>query len=96
MADISKDDIREVARLSGFSFSDEELEVYREQFEKILGYMDRLSDVDTEGLEPTYQVTGLQNATRADKPVDYGVSQEELLQNAPMRQENEIKVRRVL
>lgn len=96
MADISIDDVREVARLSGFTFSDDEIEVYRGQFQEIIGYFERLSNVDTNGAEPTYQVTGLSNAMREDEVVDYGVSTQELLKNAPMQQENQIKVRRVL
>lgn len=96
MADISIDDVREVARLSGFTFSEDELEAYRGQFQKIIGYFERLSDVDTDGVVPTYQVTGLSNVMRSDEIIDYGVSTEELLKNAPMQQEAHIKVRRVL
>lgn len=93
---ITIDNVREVAKLSGFEFSDKQLEAYRDQFQEILGYVERLSDIDTKEVEPTYQVTGLTNVTREDEIIDYGVSTEELLKNAPMQQDDQIKVRRVI
>lgn len=96
MSKISIDDVRRVAKLSGFVLTDEELESYRQQFEAILGYIDRLDSVDTSGVAPTYQVTGLTNVMRDDKIIDYGISREELLKNAPEQQDSQIKVRRVL
>jgi aspartyl-tRNA(Asn)/glutamyl-tRNA(Gln) amidotransferase subunit C len=93
---ITHDDIVEVAALSGFKLSDEELQAYREQFQEILNYFKRLSHVDTDGVEPTYQVTGLSGVMREDEIVDYGVSKEELLKNAPMQEKGQIKVKRVL
>lgn len=96
MSNISIDDVRRIAKLSGFVLSDEELEGYRQQFEAILAYIDRLDSVDTSGVEPTYQVTGLQNVMRDDRVIDYGVSREELLKNTHEQQDGQIKVRRVL
>lgn len=96
MSNISINDVRRVAKLSGFILSDDELEDYRRQFEAIIGYIDRLDSVDTHGIEPTYQVTGLKNVMREDTVIDYGVSREELLKNAPEQQDGQIKVRRVL
>lgn len=96
MADISIDDVREVARLSGFTFSNEELEAYCKQFQEILGYVERLSGVETKGVEPTYQVTKLESVMREDRIIDYGVDKKELLKNAPEQDESQIKVRRIL
>lgn len=96
MASISIDDVKRVAKLSGLQLSEKEAEGYREQFEAIIGYIDRLDTVDTSGVEPTYQVTGLQNVMREDEVVDYGVSKDDLLKNAPDVQDGQIKVWRVL
>lgn len=96
MQHITTDDIKEVARLSGFSLTDEELETYRGQFEELVAYFEQLGTVETHGVEPTYQVTGLENVTREDEATDYGVSKEELLKNAPDHDNEQIKVRRVL
>lgn len=96
MADISIQDVQKVARLSGLQLTGAEADTYREQFAAILGYIDRLSSVDTTGIEPTYQVTGLSNVTRPDTVIDYGVSQADLLANAPAVEAKQLKVRRVL
>lgn len=96
MTNISIDDVTRVAKLSGLTLSDEETEAYREQFQEILSYIDRLGSVDVSGLDPTYQVTGLQNVMREDEIIDYDVSQDELLKNAPEVHDAQIKVKRVL
>jgi Asp-tRNA(Asn)/Glu-tRNA(Gln) amidotransferase C subunit len=60
-------------------------------------HQDRVGGVlDTTGVEPTYQVTGLANVDRVDEVIDYGISQQALLQNAPRTQDNQIKVPKVL
>lgn len=96
MSQITIDDVKKVASLSGLLLSDDDLELYRGQFEEILAYVEQLNSVDLSGLEPTYQVTGLTNVTRTDEIIDYKVSTEKLLENAPAQQDNQIKVRRVL
>lgn len=96
MANISNDDVREVARLSGFALSGEEIQAYREQFQDLIAYFEELGQVDTDGVEPTYQVTGLQNTMREDEVIDYGVSKPGLLKNTAEQEDGQIKVRRVL
>lgn len=96
MVSVSIDDVRNAASLSGLKLSDKELETYREQFAEILGYIDRLSKVETKDVEPTYQVTGLSNVMRKDEIINYEVSSEELLKNAPDVNGHQIRVKRVL
>ncbi len=96
MAKISIEDVKKVAKLSGLTLSDAECETYREQFAEILAYIDRLAGVDTNGVEPTYQVTGLVNVMRDDTVIDYGVDQKALLSNAPDALAAQLKVKRVL
>lgn len=96
MARISKDDVAHLARLSNLSLTDDEVEPLRADLEKILEYVHQLSELDTSGVEPTYQVTGLENVDRADKVIDYGVSREDLLKTAPAVKDHQIKVPKVL
>lgn len=96
MSKISADDVKKLARLSALSVTDEEVNNLRGELESILTYVEQLDEVDTTGLEPTYQVTGLVNVTREDREIEYGVNQEALLKNAPEHQDGQIKVRRVL
>lgn len=96
MAELTKADILKLARLSRLKLNDAEVDEFQKEISEILGYVEMLDAVDTTGLEPTYQVTGLKNATRPDVVVDYGANQDELLKNVPARDGAYIKVKRML
>jgi aspartyl/glutamyl-tRNA(asn/gln) amidotransferase, C subunit len=67
----------------------------RQDVEKIVEYINQLGELDTSGVEPTYQVTGLENVWREDE-VQSGISRDELLELAPEKQNNQVKVPQVL
>ncbi|HEX8389980.1 MAG TPA: Asp-tRNA(Asn)/Glu-tRNA(Gln) amidotransferase subunit GatC [Candidatus Saccharimonadales bacterium] len=96
MSDISTADIQKLASLSALPLSDEQVTALQTDIQNILGYVEQLSVADTAGVEPTYDVHGLHSVTRADAVIDYGVSQAELLQNAPEQDGGSIVVPRVL
>jgi aspartyl-tRNA(Asn)/glutamyl-tRNA(Gln) amidotransferase subunit C len=95
MAKLTRDDVLKLARLSRLQLTDEEIDKFQTEIEAILGYVEQLHTVDV-GLEPTYQVTGLQNVTRPDVIIDYGSTPAELLKNAPDSENGHIKVKRML
>ncbi len=96
MAKLTTDEVKHLARLSKIAVTDDEVEKFRTELESILEQVEQLQAIDTDGVKPTYQVTGLDNVTRPDEIKDYGVSREELLKNAPDQQDNMIKVPKVL
>ncbi len=96
MAKLSKDDILKLAQLARLRLSSKEVETFQAEISEILGYVEMLGDVDTGGLKPTYQVTGLTNVTRPDEVKDYGAGQLELLKNAPRTERDYIKVKRMI
>ena len=96
MADVSRDDILKIARLARLDVTDDEVSVYASELGKILEYVTMLNDVDVAGLEPTNQVTGLTNVTRADEIVDYGYQPRDLLANVPNVDDDHIKVNRMV
>ena len=96
MTQISRDDVQRLAQLSSLQLKDAEAEALTVDLQNILGYVEQLSELDTEGVEPTYQVTDLQNVWRADEVDDYGISREALLDLAPEVTQNQIKVPKVL
>ena len=98
MTKFSAADIRKLARLSRLRLTDEEVARYQNELSEILAYVEQLQDVDVVGLEPTSQVTGLTNVTRADEEIDYGYKALDLLQNVPHgRVEKDlIKVKRMI
>lgn len=95
MTQISRDDVLALARLSGLALADDELDVLTADIGGIIDYINSLSELDTANVEPTYQVTGLENVWRVDK-VKAGVSRQDLLELAPESIDNQIKVPKVL
>lgn len=96
MAKLNTQDVLKLARLAKLELTEDELLSFTQELSAILEYAEQLGSVDVAGLEPTAQVTGLTNVTRSDEIIDYGISTDELLKNAPDRQNNYIKVKRVI
>jgi aspartyl-tRNA(Asn)/glutamyl-tRNA(Gln) amidotransferase subunit C len=96
MSKLSREDVLKLARLSRLRLSEQEVEKFRTELSEILTYVENLNGADIEGLEPTYQVTGLKNVMRPDEVKDYGYTPADLLKNAPAVADNQFKVKRVL
>ena len=85
-----------LARLARLQLHGDEVAKYQKELTAILDYVKVLDSVDTTGIEPTYQVTGLTNVTREDVIVDYGITPKELLKNVPQMQGDYIRVKRMI
>ena len=96
MTTISIADVQKLAQLSALTITGDQAQTMTTELNEILGYVEQLNEVNAEGIEPTYQVNGLENVTRPDEIIDYGVTQADLLKNAPDSQDGSIKVPRVL
>ena len=96
MSTITTTDVRHLAQLSNLQLSDEEVESLRGDLQNILGYVEQLSELDTNGVEPTYQVTGLENVWSDDKVEEHTVGREQLLALAPEQMSSSVKVPQVL
>ena len=64
---LTKDTVKKVAKLANLPITPDEGEVYANQLSAILEYVKQLNEVDTKGVEPTFNVTGLTNVTRDDQ-----------------------------
>lgn len=96
MTKISVSDVAKLAKLSALHVDEGDIPALQAELNRILEYIDQLNEVNTDDVEPTYQVNGLSNVTRPDQIIDYGVSQDELLKNVPSAQDKYIKVPRVI
>lgn len=96
MTQISRDDVLHLAQLSSLQLSGDEIDSLQQDIGNILEYVKQLSELDTSGVEPTYQVTGLTNVWRDDVVDQSGVTREQLLDLAPEQQNNSVKVPKVL
>jgi aspartyl-tRNA(Asn)/glutamyl-tRNA(Gln) amidotransferase subunit C len=96
MTTISRDDVQHLAQLSSLQLSDDETDALQADISTILTYIQQLAELDTTGVEPTYQVTGLQNVWRDDVVIDSAVHREQLLALAPASTNHQVKVPKVL
>ncbi|MDO8570238.1 MAG: Asp-tRNA(Asn)/Glu-tRNA(Gln) amidotransferase subunit GatC [Candidatus Daviesbacteria bacterium] len=64
---LSIEQVKKVAKLANLSLTADEENLYAEQLSQILDYVDQLNQVDTLGVEPTFNVTGLSNVMRKDE-----------------------------
>ena len=86
MTQISRDDVLHLAQLSSLQLSDDEIDSLQVDIGNIVAYIEQLSELNTDGIEPTYQVTGLSNVWRDDSIEDEAVTREQLLALAPEQQ----------
>ena len=96
MSKLTRNQVLKLAHLSRLKLTEEEIERFGVELSEILSYVEILDKADTEGLEPTYQITGLKNVMRDDKVVDYQAKSKDLLAGAPSLEKNQYKVKRVL
>ena len=94
---LKKSEIEHIANLARLDLSEEELDLYGGQLSDVLSYIDQLQEVDTSGVEPTAQVTGLENVLREDVVNVWDKKeQKNALEQAPSLEDGQIKVKRVL
>jgi len=94
---LSKLEIQHIVELARLDLTEKEMEIYGCQLGDILNYIDQLKEVDTTGVEPTAQVTGLLNVLREDKILEWDEPEvKDALKQAPELEKGQIKVRRVL
>jgi aspartyl-tRNA(Asn)/glutamyl-tRNA(Gln) amidotransferase subunit C len=65
---IEREQVLHVARLSRLKLTEEEVAVLERELSSILDHVDRLAEIDIEGVEPTTHVVPLQNVLRDDLP----------------------------
>jgi aspartyl-tRNA(Asn)/glutamyl-tRNA(Gln) amidotransferase subunit C len=92
---ISRQDVEHVARLARLRLSDAELERMRAELDAILGYIDKLAALDTEGVPPTSQAVPLTNVMREDE-VRPSFPLDAMLANAPDRVGDLFRVPRII
>jgi aspartyl-tRNA(Asn)/glutamyl-tRNA(Gln) amidotransferase subunit C len=91
---VKPDEIRKIAGLARLRLSDEEVALLTEQFRGILGHLERLRAVPTEGVEPLDHPLPLTDVLRDDVPRP-GLSRDEALSGAPDADAGQFRVPRV-
>lgn len=88
MANIIDDETMEyVGILAKLELSDEERQQAKKDMERMLDYIDKLNELDTEGVEPLSHIFPITNVFREDV-VTNGEEREKILSNAPEQKDN--------
>lgn len=82
--------VRYTAQLARLSLTDAEAAKFQSQLSQVLGYVEKLKQVDVSGVDPTAHSSDMNNVFRADEPRDWFTSKQ-ALSNAP-RQANDLFV----
>lgn len=91
---LTKAEVEHVAKLARLDLSAAEVTKFQEQLGQILDYIDKINEVDTTKVEPTWQVTGLKNVMRPDRVDDFERSSD-LVTMAPENDDDQVKVKSV-
>lgn len=89
---LTTDQVKHVAHLAGITLNRKEVTKFQKQLSGVLDYVVQLEEVDTSKVEPTSQVTGLENVFRDDKTTP-PLSQEQVLSGAKEKHNNFFKIK---
>ena len=92
---LTADEVRHIAALARVGMTEDDIQRMREEMSHILENFDVLDQVDTDGVEPTGHSVELTSVMRDDEATE-SLPIEDMLANAPAREENLIRVRAVL
>ena len=87
--------IGRMAELSRLEFNEKEKVTIQKDLEKILSFMEKLNELDTENVEPLIYVSDSHNVVREDIVKDT-LDKRDVLKNAPMKDSDYIKVPKVI
>ncbi len=91
---ISKKDVEHIGWLARIKLSDEEKEEFTGQLNTILDYFAKLDEIDP-SVTPTHHVSGIENVFRDDVAKE-SLGQEDVLRNAPRKEEGFFKGPRIV
>ena len=93
---LTSDEVRHIAKLAKLKLSDKEIKKFTKQLSNILGFFEQLQEVNTNDVEETSQVTGLENVLRIDE-IEICKYTDELIECTPHKIENHcIKIPKIM
>lgn len=94
--EVNQETIGHLAKLSNFALSPEQSVALEEDLNSIISYISQLDELDTDGVEPTYQVFEMENVWRPDEIQPQEADREQLLALTKEVRDYQIKVPKVL
>lgn len=94
--EVNQETISHLAELSNFALTDDERTHLVSDIKGIVNYISQLDELDTDGVEPTYQVFEMENVWREDEILPQEADREALLGLTKEVKDHQIKVPKVL
>jgi aspartyl-tRNA(Asn)/glutamyl-tRNA(Gln) amidotransferase subunit C len=88
-------DVRHIATLARLELSDEEVSSFTGQLDSIIGYIEKLSELNVDGIEPTAHPSPIDAPLRDDVPWQ-SIPREAFLQNTPDQSQQQLRVPKVV
>lgn len=92
---LSKEEVLKIAGLARLEFKEEEVEKFRVQLNNILDYVEKLSEINVEGVEPLSHSVELSNAFREDV-VKQSIPNKLAVENAPAEEDGAFIVPKIV
>ncbi len=92
---VSEKDVERIAELSKLQFNDEAKVAIQQDLNKIIDFIGKLDELDTENVEPLLFMTDEVNVLRTDES-HTEITQKEALKNAPQKDSDYFKIPKVL
>jgi aspartyl-tRNA(Asn)/glutamyl-tRNA(Gln) amidotransferase subunit C len=93
---ITESEVKKIAKLARLKLSDKEIEKMKGELSKVLDYIDKLKEVNIEGVKEDRFLTG-ENVFREDEiRKDLMTSNEDLLSLSPKKEQGYLKVKSIL
>jgi aspartyl-tRNA(Asn)/glutamyl-tRNA(Gln) amidotransferase subunit C len=87
--------VEKLARLARLRFDDVEKEEIKNDLQRMIAFVEKLNELDLEGVQPLMHMTDEVNVLRDDE-VTGSITREEALRNAPAHDEQFFKVPKVI
>ena len=91
---LTRKEVLHIARLANLHLTEKEVRKFQHELSDILEYIEILNELDTGGVRPTSQVTGLENVFRKDE-IEESLSQKEALSGTKQKHNGYFKVKSI-
>jgi len=94
---LTKDEVRDIAMLARIGVTDKEVDGYQKDLSSVLGYFEKLQEVNTENVEEIGHITGMVDVYRLDEVNEMDEEGKKMIMNnIPDKKDDYIKVKSVL
>lgn len=84
MTEITKAEVQKIAKLARIKFADNELDFFSKEVERIITWVEKLDEVNTENISPLF--AGSQQLNMFNDEIEFNDLSDEVLSNSPKRQ----------